>query len=392
MDFVTPAAAIAAIPAGSKLYFPAESGPFTPPSAAGWTITQAIEIFSDGTGVPETKGFQYFDSAAAANKNSTIFTISPTSHVYIRDATFSNGVGAVSATDGTGDAIRLNNTSALSSIAFERLNILYAGRSGIRTLSTSAVNQLTLATVQVRSCKGDGIYLEAGTPITITGCRSTNNHKSCLYLKSCGGGGKVQIEVGGTISGAGLTSTTLEGTFVLDTCADIMVHGCNVEGFTTNTVKNGLVLIASKGCVIGGNEFDNARIAANLNSRAIYIRGNSYGNTVLSNLHADVHKMVEIDSTADEGNTVFAQANQGGDANGPGTMVLPAGGRNFAFYTNISGGFNDKKGVGMLLPSMPGVTNIDSTVTQDGLLVYDSNPAAALKIRIGGVWKTVTVS
>jgi len=314
--------------------------------------------------------------------------------VYFHDLVVSNDAGPVAATDGTGDAIKIVANGGLPGLVrIERAYLLYAGRSAVRTVAPNLIdppsnylNRLTMRDVSIYGCKGHGFYLKLVASLDISESWTTNNHLCGGYLEDCGNG-VVQLAAGA--NGVGLTSTTLEGQFVLKTCADIMIQGGNYEGFTPNTVKNAIVLLGSRGCVVGGNEFDNPRIPQNAGSRSIYLRDGSYGNTILSNLHADVDKMVEIDNAAnDVGNMVLAQACQGGDANGPGKVVLPTGGRNFAFPTNLAGGFNDRKGVGLLLPSMPNVTTIDASVVQNGLLVFDSSDGK-LKLRTGGAWVIV---
>jgi hypothetical protein len=60
----------------------------------------------------------------------------------------------------------------------------------------------------------------------------------------------------------------------------------------------------------------------------------------------------------------------------PGKGGAPDGRRNFALLNNLTSGVADNKGIGMLFPSAQRVA-IDSSVVQDGLLVFDSSAASS---------------
>lgn len=384
-DFATVAAAIAAVPAGGRLYCPAASGPYTPPDANGWTINKAIEIFSDGPNIGEDKGFQYFNAGNPNfTKNSCIFSLAAGARFYLHDTVLSNGTGTP-ATGGTGDAIRYTGSTLLQDFRMERVAVLYAGRHGIYFTGANYVVGFSLKECSFYGCRGDGVNIVLASFVHMHRTSFVANKGRGLFMTNVGNGFFLQINA--ESNGDDLVSQDYDGQVRLENCADGQVTGCNFEDFVRTlggAVFNGLVLNACRAVVVGGNEFDGTAT----NGRSIHMLNGTRGCTIMSNQHSECDEAVRIDSAANEkGNVILPQM----ILNGTGAVVMPAGGRNFAFVTNIVGGAGDSSGVGILLPSMPTVAAIDAALVRDGLLVYDST-AAVLKIRIGGVWRNVTVT
>jgi hypothetical protein len=385
-DYVDVAAAIAAVPAGGSLYFPQACGPYIPPSNAGWTLSKAIEIYSDGEHPINgdlDQCFRFAGGATDGHKDSTIFTIAAgIDRVYLHDF-FIYGSGTTPSTLGTGCGIAIDNTSGVTQYTrIERIRCENAGLSALRTLGTSPVPFLTINDFIAYASKGHGIHLEEASMLTMRGCSGNSNKLRGVSLKNCGNG---VIHCDAAANGVDMASTTLDGQMVLDTCADLSVQGCNIEEFQGLTVENGLVLTASRGCVIGGNEFDCSTASAA--TRSIYLRGTSYGNTVLSNNHSQVEIAVEIATTADIGNIILPQAIQLASATVPGKVILPADSRNFAFLNDQPSGIADTKGLGIVLPKAG--TTPHSSVLQNQLLWTDGTNVF---IRLGGVTKTFTIT
>lgn len=384
MDFKDTAAALAAVPAGRAIYFPADGGPYTPPSAAGWDITKPVELFSDGLNSGEDKGFQPYNQ----HKDSTIFNIKSAAvrDIYFHDLVMSSGVGFPAAS-GTGDHIRFTDV-AQSRIIIERCWLLYAGRSGIYFDGSDYIVGISLRDVHVYGCGGHGIFLDTCTFISMSGVGCSQNKGMGAVLRDCGSG----VSITGCnfeSNGERLTDTstaTLPEMFGIAYNAQLylantngVIYGCNIEDAASKAPtysKNSITLNNCRGTVVGGCEFDNpASVAGTI---GIQLINGTYGCTILSNRISLIAASVNVNAAATEvGNVIYPQAVTASDATGPGLVVQPANTRNFVYATNAPSGVSDNKGIGLLLPNLNSgagqpTTDIDSSVRREGLLCYNS--------------------
>lgn len=373
------ATALTEAPAGSRLYFPITGGPYTPPTTAGWTISKSLEIYSDGPGV-HMQGLQFrpFEDVANLGKNSVIFAISDGVHdVYIHDCNMTRNSGALVATDGTGDFIRVNSTSAgCAHIRLKRIDMYYPGRNGVRTTGPGYVVGLTMEDMKVYGARGHGYSLDTCTMIGMTNVWAQSNYLYGFHLQSCA---NASLFLNAESNGEGNSSTGADGQVVLQG-SYVAITGGNIEDFVAFTAKNGIVMRGCLGCTIGGMQFDGDPAVGS--SRGIYMTNGSIGNTILSNNYTNVQTTVEVASAANDiGNFIAPQCVLTSNATTPGNFIMPAGHRNFAMVTNIVASVNDNKGVGILLPCMSSAAAIDASVLQEGLLFYDINDHK-VKIRL----------
>jgi hypothetical protein len=401
LNYADTATALSEVASGTQLYFPSASGPYTPPSAAGWTITKPMTIFSDGPSVPENKCFMYFNSSGAANKNSTVFTISPTAvrDVEFRDIVISNAAG-IPATGGTGDAIRFIGAGSLTSVRITNCWLLYAGRSGFfsgNDAATANLVGLNLKGTRAQSCGGHGIFVYAGHLISMDSTSSAvvNGGQGAMFL-SCGNGIDISgsdfelngLRLAGTGAGTMAASTMPQDYGVgynaqlhFSSCNGVSVRGCNIEHTASQNpthAKIGITLNSCKGGVVGGNTITNgSSVAATVGIKLI---GGTQCATILSNSVSYHAASVQIDDPAtDTGNVIFPQ-HVIGDATGPGTILIPAGAnRNFIFANNIVSSVSDNKGVGLIYP-MVASAHVTGGVLQEGLVFYASG-AEQVRVR-----------
>lgn len=333
MDYASVAAAIAAVPAGAKVYFPSEAGPFIPPDSNGWSLTKPVEIYSDGRGIDESKAFQYFKDGGGVWKDSTIFKIN-SSHVTIHDAAFSSQVGVSSAL-GVGDAIGFSSdTPSLGNLCLERLSVFYAGRNGLRLKGGEdpggVSSQFFNGPVDVRDClflgcKGDGAHLDAATFVTMIATSFAQNKRHGLKMVGVGNGFFLQISAESNADD--LSDLNYDGQVCLENCRNGQVSGCNFEDFKAATVYNALVLNSCRGVVVQGCEFDGDTGT----TRGIHLANGTKCCTIGANVHSDVSNPVEVnDATNEVGNVIHGQRLLG--TSGP--IILPAGSRNIVYDEN----------------------------------------------------------
>lgn len=393
LDYPTIEAAIAATPAFGKCYFPARVGGYTPASAAGVTLARPIEIYGDGELINEDECFNWFKPGAADSYyDSIIFDIaSGISKVYIHDVIF-RGAGASQRsvdyqTLGKGSAIRYKADAVASNFRFERIAIFRPGGNGIHLDAGASgyIVDLNMSEVSSSIGKAHGFYINRATGLVMNNCTATSNRLGGLFVKDTGQG-VIQIEVGQCCKDS--TDTLKEGHVVLQNCADIVLQGCNCEAFiydgsgaTPLTVKNGFVLFNCRGCIVQGNEFDGELHVNNVNSRAIFLYGDStdpwdgvgnIGNFIGCNAIAGVARAVEInDVTSNYGNVVMPQGVLYTDSVSTCRIVIPALSRNFAFISAQPSGIHNGQGVGILYPAVPDVTALHATDLREGMIAYD---------------------
>jgi hypothetical protein len=388
-DFPTVALALSSIPAGARLYCPADEGPYVAPDANGWTISKAVEIFSD-QGVTEDKGFKYFNSAAAANTNDVIFTINGgLSDIYLHDVSLSNNSGTPAA-GGTGDAIRFSAGTITTNVFFERVNIFYAGRSGIRFTGAAYIVKFSMRDSRIYGCRGDGAYLNLANQATLTGNTFTVNKGAGLrYIDSDSG-----VFISGcdfANNGDDLTGTDFDGQLVIENCHGVSVMGNNIEDFSATTVKNGIVVNAGDSVVIGGNQFDIPSAVSG--TRSIQLYNTARNCTVLSNAHSLVDIAVNMNATTETGCVIFPQHAKATAANGECALSIPADTKSILFVTDQTEGtgVNNNKTVGIGFPGLAGVGTgeVGTTALRAGLLVFDTT-ANKFKFYTGAAWETIT--
>lgn len=316
-DYADVATAIAAVPDGAKLYFPADAGPYTPPDANGWTINKRIEMFSDSGSLFTAPTLKYFNSAGAANKDSRIFDLVAGAGLYLHDIHLGNNAGTP-ATIGVGDAIRHAGGTLLQDLILERVAISYAGRNAIRCEGASYLIRVTLKDCTIYGCKGDGAYLNLAAFVTMTGTTFTQNKGAGLMMVNVGNGFFLQIN--SESNGDDLTNVDYDAQIRLDNCNSGQIAGCNIEDFVATTVYNGIVLNACRAISVTGNEFDG--VAGN--GRSIHILNGTKGCFIGPNQHSESDESVRIDSVSDTDNIVSKQH----ILNGTGAIVIPAGSRN----------------------------------------------------------------
>jgi hypothetical protein len=387
--------AIAAVPAGGRLYFPSESGPYIAPSAAGWTLSKPIEIFSDGMWIGGDKGFQYFNHAAAANKDDVIFNIRANG-VYLHDFRIDNNVG-YTASGGVGDAILFDWTTVIEDFTMDRVSIYFPGRSAIRFKGNAASIKMTLRDVKIYGATGPGMFLNACNVVKLINvnaieCKGIQTDSpsvvggSCFHFAGCS---EVMMDCcQAENSGDLLTNADYDGYVHLTSCHSTTISGVHIEDVGDAAKRNGIILNACRGINVMSCGVSFPAGAGSAASKGIHLVGGTRGSMIGTNEFSYCDSTVKIDAVADIGNVVMPQAVNNADANAPGEVVLPAGGRNFALMNDLTSGLADNKGVGVLLPSHPDHTAIDSTVVQDGLLVYNST-TDKLMIRAAGAWVVV---
>jgi hypothetical protein len=338
--------------------------------------------------------FRYFNWSGAGNKDSTVFNIKA-SNVYLHDIKISNAQGVVSAL-GTGCGVLFDDTTVISQFMMERCYILYAGNSGIRFAGNNYGIEMMFKDCRIYGCRGPGIYLNLCNVVKFINVISS----VCRGDKVSGVGGSSFGFVGcaelsldtctAESSGQSLSHASYDGYVVLENCHNAQINSVHIEDQGEAAIRNGIILNACKSATVQSCGIGFPAGAGSATSIGIHILNNSKGNMILTNEFGNLNSAVKIDSAANDfGNIVMPQEINASDASTPGKIVLPAGGRNFAFYNNLTAGLGDNKGVGMLLPSMPTVAAIDSSVVQEGLVVYDST-AGKLKVYAssGGVgWK-----
>lgn len=424
MDFPSVQEAIASVPRGRKLYFPAEEGPYTPPSALGWDVEDAIEIFGDGQRIPEDLGFAYY--GGASGKDSCVFNLvgnvaSQGLGVIFRDIVFS-GNGGNPGTGGTGDAIRLTGSppsassttpavSGQTNLHIEKVHIFYPGRSGVFLdgASIGAIVGLALRDVLVYKAGGHGLYM--------TDCHQVQMDKSS-FVHSGGCGAMVNnsgdgfhahacdfSDNGSRIDAGTATVSSLPDTFPgyvdanynaglhLGGLAEAHIHACNFENAVpTGNEANMHIALTIRGCnstVVGANEFDFSA-PTYVNSKSILVANGSIGCNILTNTHTNVETMVEIGSAAnDYGNVVMPQFMGPGNGTRSGKVVFPQNGRNYIYVTDRTTitDIQNNHPVGLVLPNLstalsagkPALADAGATVRTavfEGMLVYTSDAGA----------------
>jgi len=242
----------------------------------------------------------------------------------------------------------------------------------------------------VQNCRGSGVYCDQVTLIRLLGSTFSGNKGAGVYLVDSAQGLISASDF--TNNGDDLTIAASEGQLIIENCDDIAVMGNNVEDFVASTVKNGVVLNGSKGCVVGGNEFSlPSAVAA---SRGIQLYNSARGNTILSNMFSLVDTAVNLDSAANEiGNIVMSQMAKTTGTNAKCQVVFPADVKSFVFVNDQTEGTGiaNNKSVGLAFPGLAGVGTgeVGSTVLRGGLLVFDTT-ANKFKFYNGAAWETIT--
>ena len=390
LDYDDVATAITAVPDGAILYFPPAGGPYIPPDANGWTINKPITIQGDSKGTSEATQFKFYEpSGSGSHYDSTIFKLGASAnHVTFRD--FGITASADPASLGTGDGIRFAETATIVLLAMENISVLRAGRNGIRIAPGGGnyVVDMALRRVKVTYCKGSGIYLNQVTAGSLSQVYSSVNKLAGLDANSC-----LSLMMRGLTvesNGDDVTPTGYNGQAQISNCNGFSLIGGHFEDMVASGgMKRGLVVSVCRGGFVAGVLFGGSGVDG---ETSIYLLDTTQNVTVAGNNHTNVDHNVEIEDNAlNTGNIILPQSSISNDATAVGKVIIPVTTRSFAYITDMTSGVANNKGVGVLFPSVATVASIDAAVIQDGLLVYDST-AAALKIRIGGAWKTVTVT
>lgn len=389
-EYPTFQAAYDAAPAGGRIYCPNSLGQFIPPTAAGWTIDKAIEVFGDGLGSSATlaQGFGYFDAGGATGtKNSVVFNLTENARFYLHDIVIYPPSGQP-ASGGTGDAIRFAPASAptpMVNLIIERCFILYAGRSGLRIGDgTQYAVHTSVRDTTIYGCRDVGVYFNLSNIINLDTVVSTTNrgevlnYASCFYFEGCS---DVSMRAcTAEVAGQGLSNADYSGYVHLSSVHSGNIQ-CHIEDAGEAAIKNGIVINSSKGINVAGTTIS---FPAAAGSKAITLLNGAIGNFIGANEINFVEYAVKVDSAAaDYGNVIMPQMVLNSNATAPGKITLPANHRNFALITNITAGVADNKGVGILLPCMSSAAAVDSSLLLDGLLFYDTNDDK-LKLRANG--------
>jgi len=391
-SFATVADAIAAVPSGGRLYFPMSGGPYTAPSAAGWTLTKPIEIFGDGGQTNTGTLIRPFAWSGAGNKDDVVFNIQANG-IYIHDIRIDNSVG-YTATAGTGDYVRFDDTTVIARFSMERVGLFYPGRSGVRFVGNAYSVEMTFKDVTIYGATGPGFYLNTCNVVKLDNVLVTE----CLGYQTgspSGIGGSAYLFYGcseivmdcctAEQCGDNLANADYDGYIHLSVCHSSTISSVHIEDQGEAAIRNGIILNVCRGTTISSCGVSFPAGAGSAGSKGIHLVGGCKGCMIGANEFNYCDSTVKIDAVTDIGNTVMPQSVNSSDANAPGEVIIPAGGRNFAFMNDLTSGLADNKGVGIILPSHPDETAIDASVVQDGLLVYNS-ATDKLMLRAAGGW------
>lgn len=399
-------AALDAIPAGSKLYFPSASGPYQPPDTSGWHIHKSVEIFGDWLAGGEATALNPYNFS----KDGSIFQLHSSirlpdagvSGVYIHDLVFTST--APPGTGGVGDYIRFAEDTTWGTMMIERCKMLYAGRSAIYFAGYGYIVGLTMRDCTFYGCGGHGAYINLGALISMSGCSFSSNHGMGMVMVNPGNGTSISacnFESNGDRLAAGSTQTFPE-MFGVDYNAQVLLEngdcsftGCNIEDTSANPTfaKHGMTLNACHGIFLGGNEIDTGSIVAG--AIGINIINGTRGCTVAANIVAGFPYAVKIDgSTTQYGNCILPQYVPFPAAGQEGLVSVPNGSYNFAVITNQSATGSTNKVVGLLLPNLAtngnqpdSLTDAYPTILQTGLLAAGGDSLFLRKST--GAWKLV---
>jgi hypothetical protein len=398
LDFANVATAIASLPSGARLYFPSSGGPYTPPTAAGWAITNPLTLFGDTAGQDAggTVGtiIRPF-SNLGDTKNSRVFDVQASG------VTFENlQISAASqpASIGTGDGIYLDANAVIrSSIKIIRCQISNMGRSGIRMVGTNggSINLLEILYTVCTNNMDSGAYLVSIPSSTIEGGYYSANKLFGIYIEAASTR-LLNIPIEGNQANG--TNVAFDTQLRLKLCNGVAVIGCYFEGFSQTTCKTAITIENCYGAVVEGCILTLASAAAG--TRGIFITGTSRGCVIGTNAWDRVDTLVQVNAGDNcNGIVVAPQGVRSFDAtNGRGIITIPAegsgtandSGYNVAFPTlGVTTAAKANKVAGILLPMVNNITEIESAKLQAGLLVYDHS-ATSLKIYNGTAWETVT--
>jgi hypothetical protein len=308
-DHPSVAAAIAATPDGGRLVFPA--GVWECPDTAGWYVNKTIEICGAGTVTAyETSGARlHFHDAGGSKRhaNSTLFRLGPLARgVYIHDLVLTSAYGPAPR-PGTGDAIRYDGAAIITELTLERVKIAYAGRHGIDLWPDSFVVAATLRNVSVQRCHGDGLRARCVTVMGIYSSGFSGNGGAGVRLTACGSGAWVGSWA--ESNGNALSNPYYDGQVVIENCHGFALMGGDIEDFVRNDVRNGIVLNACSGVMLGGLSFNNpAGGEAVAGSRSVILLNGTRGCSIQPSSHSNVDIAVEVhkDGTSTD-NVIFPQ-------------------------------------------------------------------------------------
>lgn len=413
LDYIDVATAIADVPAGATLFFPA--GTYTAPTAAGWTISKALTLLGDG------EPYVYADATIGtifrpwtAHQNSTVFTITGDNVIF---RNFLVGNASAPASTGTGDGIRIGSASRGAHAAtLENLNVINMGRHGLNT------NGDALWDVAIGSESGSPTYY-ACDKLVVNNCDFNGNRGAGLRIAWAANAALNTVwSVGNRLGGfsfANSPGTTLISSGVQDngldtpvatwraqidmrSCPMSGISGFNCEQFELNSNKNGLAIHNCQGFFVNGADFNCATEVAG--TLAISIIGNSRGVHISGWAVAKVAQSINI-AAGDKNSGNFIQAPSviaAPSVTCPATMVIPAetssvassSGGNFALLprTDYNGGIDGMSYIGAIQLPMINGTGAYTGTLKEGLLIWDSSAIGTAKLKYynGTTWSTVT--
>lgn len=391
-SFKDVATAIATVPAHSVLVLPAAGGPYTPPTADGWTINKPLVIMGDNERLSqnETTELRFFTTGGADGaRNSNIFKLTAGANfVTIKQFVMGNGAGQPSI-GGTGCGVIFDENSLIQNLTLEKLNILYSGLNGIKLTPgfyTNYVVGCNIKDVNVYGSISDGIALDTITLLHMEDVMSIANKAQGIYITACSGAvlERIAVENNCTL----LADSDAFGHININNSHAITMVGGHVENFAAGggNVRTGVLINACRGGMISGYFFYMPTPTATSRSILLYNGTNSF--IVGSNQHSTIDIAVEIGPGVPVSSGCVVMPQSAFITSAPNArcrVILPTDGRNFALLNNMVAAGTDNNGAGILLPAVPDVATLDVSIVQDGLIVYDTT-ANKFKGRANGAW------
>ncbi len=383
-DYASPDEAFAAAQDGDRIYFPYRAAPYTPATLPYWPITKSITVQGDGPGLA---GATSGSILMAKDKLSPLFVITPPAgNVCFEDVQLQPGVTGTPSASSVGIFCQLSAGQALSGLSLRRVTLSGFYGDGIHLEGYDSVaaqiDRVTLVECLIRNCIGAGAFIKNCSLAQISASAFEGNQKYGVYAEAS----DVGIYTCQFSANCGAAAGAYDGNATFRNCTATRVESSRFSNFDTGTIKKALVVDGGIATIVSC-DFDSGALSGSSGTGIavtrttagaplagpILITGNRFQKTTTlistdANVVAcSVFPQYDLTGTGGASGITLSTYNYGGI--GAPSSVRPTG-------SQITGA---------LVPSAIG----DATVgVVEGAISYNGS-TNVLRVRIGGVWRTI---